>query len=129
VAVTVAAPWREVYAWAADPRNLSLWAAGLARSPLQQIDGEWVADSPMGRVTVRFAPPNDVGVLDHTVVLPGGEEVDNPMRVLAHGDGAEVVFTVRRRGGMTAEAFDADVRAVQADLDALRRRFTEPPAP
>lgn len=128
VSVVIAAPWREVYAWAADPGNLPLWAAGLARSPLHEVEGAWVADSPMGPVTVRFAPPNEFGVLDHTVVLPDGEAVDNPMRVLAHGDGAEVVFTARRRAGMTEEDFAADVRAVEADLDALRRRFTEPPA-
>jgi hypothetical protein len=34
-------------------------------------------------VTVRFAATNEFGVLDHRVTLPGGEPVDNPMRVLA----------------------------------------------
>jgi hypothetical protein len=31
-----------------------------------------------------------------------------------------VVFTLRRRPGITAEEFDADVAAVTADLKALR---------
>jgi hypothetical protein len=32
-----------------------------------------------------------------------------------------VLFTVRRRAGMTDAEFDADGAAVAADLDALRR--------
>jgi hypothetical protein len=31
-----------------------------------------------------------------------------------------VVFTVRRRAGMTDEEFDADAAAVAADLETLR---------
>ena len=46
----------DVYDYAADPTNLSNWAAGLAHQPVEQIDGQWVADSPMGRVVVEFAP-------------------------------------------------------------------------
>jgi hypothetical protein len=45
------------------------------------------------------------------------------MRVLAHPDGAEVVFTVRRRPDMTADDLDRDVAAVRADLEALRRHL------
>jgi hypothetical protein len=33
----------------------------------------------------------------------------------------EVLFTVRRRAGMTEAQFDADAAAVAADLDTLRR--------
>jgi hypothetical protein len=33
----------------------------------------------------------------------------------------EVVFTVRRRPGMTDEQLDADAAAVAADLDTLKR--------
>jgi hypothetical protein len=77
----------------------------------------------MGQVTVEFAPPNEFGVLDHVVRLPSGEAVLNPMRVIPAGVGAgpcEVVFTVRRRPGMTSEEFEADVATVAADLERLR---------
>lgn len=87
-----------------------------------------MADSPMGEVTVEFAPPNEFGVLDHVVRLPTGEAVYNPMRVQPGGvptdsdeSRCEVVFTVRRRPGMTDEEFDADVSAVAADLATLRK--------
>lgn len=120
LSASIARPAAEVYAYARDPANLPAWAAGLS-SGIALVDGEWVTDSPMGRVTVRFAATNEFGVLDHRVTLPGGEAVDNPMRVLADGsDACEVVFTVRHRPGMTPEEFEHDCAAVAADLQTLR---------
>ena len=65
----------------------------------------------MGEVEVRFAPENPFGVADHDVTLPDGTTFTNPLRVLPDGDGCEVVFTLRRRPGVTDEAFDADAAA------------------
>jgi hypothetical protein len=124
VTTTIARPWEEVYAYAADPRHLVEWAAGLAQAqvtPSPDRPGVWVADSPMGRVEVEFAPENPFGVLDHVVRLPDGQEVPNPLRVVPLDDGAEVVFHVRHRPGMGDEEFAADADAVARDLDTLRR--------
>ena len=102
------------------PARLPDWAAGLAGG-IRRERGEWVADSPMGQVLVRFVPVNEYGVADHDVVLPSGESVTNPLRVLPDGGGSEVVFTLRRRPEMTDEEWAADVAAVTADLATLRR--------
>ena len=110
----------DVYAFASDPRNLSRWAAGLARADGELVDGVWVVESPMGRVTVDFTPSNPFGVLDHAVTLPSGETVSNPMRVMPNADGCDVVFTVHRRAGVSATEFAADQHAVAADLATLR---------
>ena len=118
--VSIQRPAGQVYAYARDPAHLPAWAAGLAAG-IRRERGEWVADSPMGRVLVRFVPVNEYGVLDHDVVTPDGTTTTNPLRVLADGQGSEVVFTVRRRAGMTAEEFDADAAAVSADLATLKR--------
>jgi hypothetical protein len=119
LSVPIDRPAGEVYAYARNYRNLPEWAAGLA-SGIRLVAGRWLAESPMGQVEVRFVPVNDLGVLDHDVVLPSGETVTNPLRVLADGDGSEIVFTVRRRPGMSDEEFAADAAAVQADLETLR---------
>ena len=77
----------------------------------------------MADADVEFAPHNEFGVLDHVVRLPSGETVYNPMRVIpAGGDEprCEVVFTLRRRPGVTDEEFEADAAAVAADLETLR---------
>ena len=109
----------EVYDHAADPAQLPLWAQGLAESDVEVQDGVLVVDSPMGRVQVEFVPRNDLGVLDHDVTLPDGTVVTNPVRVLDHPDGAEVVFTVRQLD-LTDEAFETDCATVLADLVRLR---------
>ncbi|MGY1838647.1 MULTISPECIES: SRPBCC family protein [unclassified Modestobacter] len=113
-------PAAEVYRWAREPAHLPQWAAGLAAG-IRCDAGEWVAESPMGRVVVRFAPENPYGVLDHDVVLPDGTTVTNPLRVLPDADGCEVVFTLRRRPAMDDAAFEADAAAVTADLATLKR--------
>jgi len=123
VSIWIDAPPEVVYEFAADPQTWPRWAAGLAEGGLRQTADGWVADSPMGQVTVEFTPPNGFGVLDHVVRLPSGEAVYNPLRVVPSGVGerqCEVVFTVRRRGMADAE-FDADAGAVAADLATLKR--------
>jgi hypothetical protein len=120
LSVSIDRPAAEVYDYARDPAHLPEWAAGLAGG-ITCVAGEWVADSPMGAVVVRFAEPNPFGVLDHDVVLPDGTTVTNPLRVLPDGAGSEVVFTLRRAPGVDDAAFGADAAAVTADLATLKR--------
>jgi hypothetical protein len=76
----------------------------------------------MGEITIEFTPENGFGILDHTVILPSGERVLNPMRVIPVGaTSSEVVFSLRRRPGMSDEEFRNDATAVAADLAALKR--------
>ena len=44
----------------------------------------------------------------------------NPLRVMVNGAGCEVVFTLRRRPGMSEEDFDRDANAVARDLATLK---------
>ena len=111
---------QEVYDYAANPSNLPEWAPGLGSS-VELVDGQWIVESPMGRVVVAFAARNGFGVLDHDVTLPSGETFYNPMRVTVDGTGCEVVFTLRRQPGTSDEDFKRDADAVFADLIALKR--------
>lgn len=112
----------DVYRFASDPSHLPQWAAGLAQGELTKVGDTWVAQSPMGEVTVEFTPANDLGVLDHVVTLPSGKPVFNPLRVVPAGaDWCEVVFTLRRRPGMSDDDFIKDAAAVTADLASLKR--------
>ena len=121
IGVTIERPVEVVYAFAADPSNLPRWAAGLSAAIAEDSDGRWIADSPMGKVVVEFAPRNAYGVLDHIVTLESGERVDNPVRVVANGGGSDVVVTVRKRSGMSRDDFARDVAAVRADLEKLKQ--------
>jgi uncharacterized protein YndB with AHSA1/START domain len=120
ISVGIDRPFDDVYAYAADPAHLPAWAPGLCTA-VEQVDGRWTAESGMGRIAIDFAPSNPFGVLDHDVTLSSGETFHNPMRVLRNGDHAEVVFTLRRRDGMTDADFERDAAAVHADLTTLKR--------
>jgi hypothetical protein len=117
----------EVYDYASDPDHLPAWAAGLARAEVTRDGDTLLVDSPMGQVKVSFVPRNEYGVLDHDVILPTGTTVTNPVRVLAHPDGAEVLFTVRQIE-LTDDEFDNDLRTVTADLERLRAILEDGPS-
>lgn len=119
VSIAIARPPEEVYAYTREPSNLPRWAAGLSGA-IEYVDGEWIADSPMGKVKVRFVERNPFGVLDHVVVLPSGQAVYNPMRVVANGAGSEVIFTLFRRPEVADAELAADAAAVARDLAALK---------
>ena len=127
LAVHVDRSAEEVYRFVADPAHLPQWAAGLGGA-IEQRDGRWFADSPLGEVEVRFVPENPYGVLDHDVTLPDGTTVTNPLRVLPDGAGCEVVFSLRRGEGVTDEAIDADAAAVRTDQATLKRLMEATPA-
>jgi Polyketide cyclase / dehydrase and lipid transport len=120
ISIDIDRPSSEVYDFAADPLNMPQWAAGLAGARLERDGDQWSTESPMGRVTIAFAPRNDFGVLDHEVTLPTGETVYNPLRVISDGAGCEVVFTLRQRPAMTDEELERDADAVTRDLATLK---------
>jgi hypothetical protein len=120
LSIYIQRPAAEVYAYVANPANLPSWAAGLSGS-IEQREGRWFAESPMGEIEVVFAPQNPYFVLDHDVTLSDGTTFNNPMRVIAHDTGCEVVFTLRSQPGRSQEDHDADARAIQSDLATLRQ--------
>lgn len=110
----------DVYEYASDPTNLPQWAPGLGNS-VENVDGQWFVETPSGRASFAFAERNNYGVLDHEVTLPTGEVIYNPMRVVPHGDGSEVVFSLRRLPDMSDDDFARDAGLVRADLARLKQ--------
>lgn len=109
----------DVYEYASDPANLPNWAPGLASS-VTNVDGQWYVETQSGRLAFAFVERNEHGVLDHTVTLRSGDVIYNPMRVVPHGDGSEVAFSLRRQPEMSDEDFARDTGLVQADLTRLK---------
>lgn len=73
----------------------------------------------MGEVRVRFVPKHAQRVADHDVRLPDGTVVTNPLRLLTHPHGSEVVFTVRQLAMSDAD-FARDYASVEQDLVRLK---------
>ena len=118
VSRVIAATPEAVYEFASNIDNLPRWATGLAVQAVIRDGDALLVESPMGQVRVRFVERNSFGVLDHDVTLPTGTVVTNPVRVLSHPDGAEVVFTIRQLD-LDEMEFVRDIETVAADLDRL----------
>jgi hypothetical protein len=119
ISVSIERPPAEVYEFASNPENLPQWAGGLSGS-IKKVDGEWIAEAPMGTVKVRFAEKNKFGVLDHEVTLGSGIKFYNPMRIFPNSDGSEVIFTLYRQLDMPDQKFADDVGSIQRDLSKLK---------
>ena len=119
ISVSINRSAAQVYEFASNPENLPKWAAGLSGS-IKRVNEEWIAESPMGTVKVKFAEKNKFGVLDHDVTLSSGAKFYNPMRVFPNNDGSELVFTVYRRPDVSDQEFAADAKAVKKDLAKLK---------
>ncbi len=125
--VSIACSAKAVYAFVSDPRHLPQWAAGLARSMRPEGD-HWIAETPEGPVKVRFAPKNEFGILDHTVSLAPGVDIQVPMRVVPNGEGSEVIFTLFQFPGMPPEKFTEDIGLVEKDLQTLKTLLEKQPS-
>lgn len=120
IGVRIERPAAEVYDFVADVENLPRWASGLGKSFRREGD-VLVAETDGGTVRIRFVERNSFGVLDHYVTVPSGGELTMPMRVVANGDGSELLFTLVRQPQMTDEQFAADADWIRRDLETLKQ--------
>lgn len=125
ISVSIQRSPRDVYEFVSNGDNVPRWAAGLG-TRIRRLDGEWLAEGPLGSVRVRFAPQNDLGVADHDVVLENGVTVHNPIRVVPNGAGSTVIFTLMRQPGVTPRQFNQDGKTVQKDLETLKTLLEQP---
>ncbi|WP_254512089.1 SRPBCC family protein [Anatilimnocola floriformis] len=118
--VSINRPPAEVETYITDPCNLPKWADGLGSS-VRNENGQWIVTTRAGEVSIRFAPPNPFGVIDHWVKLAPEVEIHIPMRVLPSGDGCEVSFTLFRLATMSDEQFADDQQKVERDMQRLQQ--------
>jgi len=119
ISISIDISAEKVYEFVSNPENLPQWAGGLSSS-IRKEDKDWIADSPMGTVKIKFADRNKFGVLDHNVTLPTGQNVYNPMRVFQNNGGSELLFTLYQIKDMTEEQFNNDAKMVEKDLKKLK---------
>jgi len=119
ISISISRPPDQVYDFVSNPENLPKWATGLAGS-IKNVNGEWIADAPIGKVKIRFADRNTFGILDHDIILESGVKIHNPMRVVPNGRGSEIIFTLFRQPDMSDEKFSEDAKWVEKDLRILK---------
>lgn len=121
ISVEIKAAVATVYACVRNPDELPRWASGICKS-IEVRNGIWFVETgtALGSVQMAFCAENPFGVLDHSVTLSDGTRVMNPMRVIANGEGSELLFTVFQTEGMSDEKFVRDVQAVTRDLKTVK---------
>lgn len=125
LSISINSDVKDVYNFVCVPENFQRWASGLGKS-LKKVNGEWIAETPDGPVSIRFSERNEFGVLDHWVSPKPGLQIYIPMRVIANGIGCELIFTLFRLHGMTDEQFAADAEWVMRDLTSLKNLLEAP---
>lgn len=125
ISVSIHRPPKDVYAFISNGENVPRWAMGLGNE-IRRVDAEWLAEGPLGKIKVRFAPPNELGVADHDVIFETGVVVHNPIRVVPNGTGSTVIFTLMRLPGVSEQEFNEDAQTVEKDLTTLKALLEQP---
>ena len=120
IGIAIDRNWRELYEEFFPPPAFARWASGMSEAGLREQSGSWVGQGPQRPIRVRFTPRNEFGILDHIVTPEGGADIHVPLRILANGDGAEVILTLFRQPGMNDNLFERDASWVAKDLATLK---------
>lgn len=111
---------QDLYEMLWQPESFTRWASGLSSTSLECDDQGWKAQGPEGPLRITFTKHNALGVMDHWVDLGDGRIIYVPLRIVPNGDGSEVMLTLFRQFGMSAEKFAEDEAWVRRDLVALK---------
>lgn len=120
ISLSINRPFLDVYDYLVRPRNYQNWAAVEPGTFKPLADGDWEGLMAHGLRHIRFSPPNNFGVLDHAIFVPGEEPVYMPMRVMPNQEGCEVVLTFFGRDDLDDAAFDSAVEWIRVDLLGLK---------
>lgn len=119
--IPIARPVDEVYAFLLEPTNFTKWVF-VGHSRMRRLkDRDWEVETTVGRRILRFPERMPHGVLDHFALLSEDAEPHPiPMRVVANGDGTELIYTSFQREGQTDEQWNSMLEWVTTDLMTLK---------
>ncbi|KKB76952.1 hypothetical protein VW35_16320 [Devosia soli] len=121
IATQIDYPYEAAYRYLADPASYAQWAAIEPGSFHPLDNGDWTGETRFGGLRhIRFTPPNDYGVLDHAIFVPGEALLWTPMRVVPNEEGTELLFTFLARPGMSEDMFDSAIEWITTDFLMLK---------
>jgi hypothetical protein len=111
----------EVYTYVSNPANLSGWTMVEGG---RRVPGAgplvWTFSGPRGDVAVHFTPLNPHFILDYKVHMEGRVAQAAYVRLVANGDGTELVHTSIQQKGVPDEAFESEAEWMRNDLLVLK---------
>jgi len=126
VTVTIDAPLAQVAADLADPTTHPSWATEFYAGPVRPAaGGDFTAPVPMmgGQVRHRIDADISRGILDlyfAPLGAPYGPPI--PVRLVANGDGVDVLWILARFPGVSDQAWQQGLASMARELQALKRR-------
>lgn len=121
IAISIARPVDEVFSFLIEPLNLPKWAF-VGYATMRHLQGsDWEVETSIGRRILRLARWNRHGILDHYAMLnPGDEPLPIPMRVVANGEGTELLYTSYQRPGISDAEWQSTLEWITTDLMTLK---------
>ncbi len=103
-----------------SPRTSRAAALGSAVLPIPASRGErWIVTSPQGEVAFRLEADPESHLVWHCVDTGSGE-LRMPLRVVPHGPGALLLFTIQRPPGVDEAAFAEQCDWVDEEIGRLK---------
>ena len=124
ISVSIKRDPKVVYEFVLNLENFPRWARSTFQS-IKQLNGNWVAETTQGSVTIDLTERNNFGILDHFVKLSSGAVIFVPMRVIKNGEGSEVIFTLFQTAYVPDDKFAEDAKSVKQDLNILKNLVEE----
>jgi uncharacterized protein YndB with AHSA1/START domain len=113
-------PLRDVYEFLLRPENFARWAFVGDTKMTSLGDGDWAVETSVGPRILRFADRNRDFVLTHSARnLPTDTPSIIPMRLMANGDGTELIYVFMPRPALSEAEWVSMIEWVTADLGAL----------
>ncbi len=128
--VTIDAPFERVAADLGDPMTHPEWGSTFFSGPagVSGRPGEVIAPVPMmgGDVRYKIDADTKAGIFD-LFLAPAGAEFGPPIpvRLIANGDGVDVLWTLSRQSGMPDEAWEAGLASMADELVRLKNRHED----
>jgi len=120
ISISINRPKESVCQFASNPINFPQWLA-FVKTVSQQSVYAWAAETDLGEIQIQITPQNELGVIDHTVTLPDGSQVNNALRVIQNNNGSEVIFSLFKMPEKNDDEFEKDAASVTADLETLKQ--------
>lgn len=127
VSLSIARPVREVYEFLLQPENFARWAF-VGDTRMHHLGGsEWSVETSVGPRILDFATRNDYFDLTHTARPPGDAPHAIPMRLIANGDGTQLIYVFMQYPGLGDAEWQSAMEWVTADLGVLKSYLESAP--
>lgn len=122
--VSIAAKPKKVWEFVADLNNWKRFS-DFGKNLEQVSETEWIAHTTQGDVRVLPKFDEDKLLLDSVCVIASGEEQLIPYRVVANGDGSELIMTNQQTATVSNQDYAEQLAWMKTELTTIKKILEE----